>query len=203
VIRVLLAKAGTLTRGAMAALLSQQGDVTVVAESERGDEVLGTALRCRPDVVILDADLPGDDWRTVCAEISRVLMACRVLVLVDARKSAPLGRGLANWAPRVGFLANEAHPDRLVEAIRRMAGGEQFVDSEVAVAALSAQDNPLTLRELEVLRLAARGAPVAEIADNLFLAHGTVRNHLSRVIAKTGARTRIEAIRVAQDAGWL
>jgi len=202
-IQVLLAKSGTLTRGAMVALLRQQGDISVVAESEHADDVLDSCVRYRPDVVVLDGELPGIDWWILCAEIRRVLAAGRVLVLVDARKSAPVGRGLVNWAPQVGFLGSEAHPDLLVEAIRRMASGEHFVDSEIAMAALSALDNPFTARELEVLRLAAQGAPVAEIAGNLYLANGTVRNHLSKIIAKTGARTRIEAIRVAQDAGWL
>lgn len=202
-IRVLLAMQGELTRAAMAALLAQEDDIEVVAESAQGTEVLAAAARQRPDVVVLDPDLPAADWRSLCAQVCSTVPDCRVLVLVDAQRSGRVWRGLPRWAPQVGFIVDQAPPARLVEGIRRISHGEQVLDPELAVAALIALDNPFTLRELEVLKLAARGAPASEIAGQLCLAIGTVRNHLSRIITKTGARTRIEAIRIAQDAGWL
>ena len=200
-IRVVLAKDGALTRGAMAALLGQEDDIAIVAESAHGPEVLAAATRHRPDVVLLDAELPAADWRSLCPELWKTAPGCQVLVLVDTRQCGRVARTFPRWAPRVGFVVSEAPPLRLVEAIRRMARGEQFLDPDLAVAAVTALDNPFTLRELEVLKLAAKG--VREIASQLCLALGTVRNHLSRIITKTGARTRIEAIRIAQDAGWL
>jgi two-component system, NarL family, response regulator DesR len=202
-IRVALAKGGALTRSAMVALLRQEEDIDVVAEAGHGAEALVVVGRHRPDVVVLDADLPATDWRSLCPELCRMAPGCQVLMLIDARRSGPMAQTFPSWAPRVGFVVNEAPPGRLVDAIRRMAGGEQFLDPELAVAALVAPDNPFTARELEVLRLAAEGAPVNEIASELCLALGTVRNHWSRIVTKTGARTRIEAIRIAQEAGWL
>jgi len=187
----------------MAALLGQEDDIAIVAECAHGPEVLAVATRHRPDVVLLDADLPAADWRSLCPELCQTVPGCHVLVLVDGRRWGRAARTFAQWAPRVGFVVNEAPPVRLVEAVRRMARGEHFLDPDLAVGALLALDNPFTLRELEVLKLAARGAPVTEIASQLRLALGTVRNHLSRIITKTGAKTRIEAIRIAQDAGWL
>jgi two-component system, NarL family, response regulator DesR len=202
-IRVLLAMPGALTRGAMAALLGQQDDIDVVAESAQGPDTLAAATRHQPDVVVLHTDLPAANWRAVCAELSDSVPGSHVLVLVDVQLSGRVWRGFPRWASQVGFMVDEPPPARLVEAIRRLSHGDRVLDPELALAALIALDNPFTMRELEVLKLAARGAPASEIAGQLSLAIGTVRNHLSRIIAKTGARTRIEAIRIAQDAGWL
>jgi two-component system, NarL family, response regulator DesR len=126
-----------------------------------------------------------------------------VLILLDRQSGAGVSRSLARLAPRVGFLGTETSPYDLVESVRQMARGEPVLDAEVAVAALTADENPLTDRECEVLRMALDGAPAKEIAQRLYLSAGTVRNYLSRILAKTGARSRIEAIRIAQDAGWI
>jgi len=187
----------------MAALLGQENDIDIVAEVAHCQELLPTVGQHQPDVVVLDADLPRAGWRSACTDLCALVSHCSVLVLADARRSGRLWRGRPVWSPRVGFVANETPPARLVEAIREIARGEHVLDPELAMAALAALGNPFTLRELEVLKLAADGAPGREIASHLCLALGTVRNHLSRVIAKTGARNRLEAIRIARDTGWI
>lgn len=203
-IRVLLGQRGTLLRGALAAVLSQEDDMTVVAEVQRADEVLATAKQDRPDVLVLDFELPGSvSVVKLCGMLGRSLPGSAVLVLLDARASAGAGTELVRYAPRVGFIGTDTSPKELVDGIRRLARGEPVLDAKLAVAALTARVNPLTIREREVLRLALAGAPAKEIAASLFLSPGTVRNYLSRIIAKTGARTRIEAIRIAQEAGWI
>jgi two-component system response regulator DesR len=126
-----------------------------------------------------------------------------VLLVLDRCEPAGPGVAMARLAPRVGLIATEASPAQLIEGVRRMARGEPVLDIELAVAALTAKGSPLTERERQILRLAADGTPVKEIAAQLFLCDGTVRNYLSRIVTKTGARTRIEAIRIAQEAGWI
>lgn len=203
VIEVVVALRGTLARGALAAVLAYEKDIEVVAELADAREVLRIpAAASAPQVVVLDMNL------LETAEVSRVrelwstVPDTRFLLLIDVHKP-PAGRVLVQCAPQVGFVATDASPTRLVEAIRQMARGEAVLDPEVAVAALTAAENPLTPREREILAIAAEGAPAKEIAARLYLAVGTVRNNLSRILAKTGARTRIEAIKIAQDAGWL
>lgn len=203
-IQVLLGQRGTLFRGALATVLSAEPDLTVVAELDRADDILPIAAREQPDVAVLDASLPGPvTVGELCPALCQSLPACGVLILLDRPAGAGLGRSLARLAPRVGFIGIETSPSDLVEGVRQLARGEPVLDAELAVAALTAGDSPLTEREREVLRLAVDGAPPSEIAQALFLSTGTVRNYLSRILAKTGARTRIEAIRIAQDAGWI
>lgn len=202
-IRIVLGHRSTLVRGALAAVLSREPGLTVVAELARDEEVLTVVVRERPHVVVLDALPPGTvALGELCHELCRRVPRMRVLVMLD-HGAARVGRSLVRLAPRVGFFATDASPDDLVAAVRRLAHGEPVLDPELAVAALNASDNPLTVRECEVLRLAMRGAPATEIAGSLRLSIGTVRNHLSRIVSKTGARTRIEAIRLAQEAGWI
>jgi two-component system response regulator DesR len=202
-IRVLLAQDRTLIRGALAALLDREIDIKVVGQVGELDEVVRTARRCRSEVVVLDLDLVDIDHLSALAGLARALPGHGVLVLTDLKHSALLATRGHRELPRVGFLSKEAPPSRLLDAVRRMARGEPTLDPELAVAALTGRGNPLTAREREVLGMAAAGAPAKEIAARLFLATGTVRNYLSSSMGKTGARTRIEAIRIARDAGWL
>jgi two-component system, NarL family, response regulator DesR len=205
VIRVLLGQRGRLVREALSAVMAAEDDLEVVAELSRADEVLPTARRDHPHVAVLDVALPGPiTVADLCPTLCAALPACGVLILLDRQSGAGVGRSLARLAPRVGFLGTEeTSPDDLVESVRQLARGEPVLDAEVAVAALTADENPLTDRECEVLRMALDGAPAKEIAQRLYLSAGTVRNYLSRILSKTGARTRIEAIRIAQDAGWI
>jgi two-component system response regulator DesR len=204
VIRVLLGQRGRLVRGALAAVMAAEDDLEVVAELSRADEVLPIARRDHPHVAVLDIALPGPvTVADLCPTLCTALPACGVLILLDHQVGVGVGRSLARLAPRVGFISAETSPDDLVESVRQLARGEPVLDAEVAVAALTAGDNPLTERECEVLKMALDGAPAKEIAQRLYLSSGTVRNYLSRILAKTGARTRIEAIRIARDAGWI
>jgi len=203
VIKTLLAHNGGLVRGALAFVLEQQDDIKVVGELEHAQDVPSAVLALRPDVVVADFDLLGMDGLPVACGLHLGPYHCRVLILAERRRSSVLSKLLATEAPRgVGFLAKDRPPGRLVEAVRRVARGDPYVDAELVVAALHT-NNPLTRREVEVLSLAAQGGPVQEIAAKLALSPGTVRNHVSRILAKTGARTRIEAVRIADDSGWI
>ena len=202
-IRVLLGQKGTLLRAALATVLSQEQDIAVIADLANRDDVLTEARRTQPDVVVLDRSLlEGDSARAWCHTLCRALPAAAVLIVMD-RESRGASRFLARLAPQVGLIATEASPTDLVEAVRRLAHGRPVLDVELAVAALTAGDNPLTERERDVLRLAMDGASAKEIAKKLHLSPGTVRNYLSRTLAKTGGHNRIQAIRIAQDAGWI
>lgn len=203
-IRVLLGQKGTLLRGALAAVLSREPDLEVVAELDRGDEVIAAAKRERPHVAVLDHTLPSTvAVPELCQALRQAVPACGVLIMLDRSSFAGVDLALARLAPRVGLIATAASPGELIQGIRQIARGEPVFDAELAVAALNAPDNPLTEREREVLRLAGDGAPSKEIAKRLYLSTGTVRNYLSRSVAKTGARTRIEAVRIAENAGWI
>lgn len=200
-IRVLLAEDQTLVRGALVALLGLEADIEVVAEVGRGDEVLPAALAARPDVALLDIELPGGDGLGAAQALQQQLPACRVIMLTTFGRSGYLRRAMASGA--VGFLLKEAPAASLALAIRRVVAGERVVDPELALAALSDGDSPLTGREREVLACARDGASVAEIAARLALSEGTVRNHLSTAIQKLGVHNRAEAARLAERKGWL
>ncbi|MEV0644209.1 response regulator transcription factor [Phytomonospora sp. NPDC050363] len=201
-IRILLCQKRTLWRTALANLLSQEEDLRVVAERSKGEEVLFTTISERPNIVVLDANLPGGPpVDELCKSLRAKAPACGVLILLE--RQAPAGRAIAALGPRVGLIGTDTSPERLIAGIRELAGGQPVIDPDLVLAMLSARDNPLTDREREVLFMASRGAPTREIAAHLFLSAGTVRNYLSRALSKTGARTRIEAVRIAQDAGWI
>jgi two-component system response regulator DesR len=203
-VRILLAHTFRLYREALSTVLASQEDLIVVAEVDNAEDVLARALDARPDVVVLDVALPGpDDVQTVCQTLCDALPECGALVLLDRRANASAGLSLARLAPRVGILGTDASPADLVDAISQLARGQIVLDPRLAVAALNAEENPLTEREREVLRFAFAGVPTKEIARTLHLSAGTVRNCMSRVLAKTGARTRIEAMRVAESSGWI
>ncbi len=154
-----------------------------------------------PDVAVLDFDLPTTEpMSKLCLKLSS---RCQVLVVAERRSAASRNHEVAALVSRAGLMATDGPPEALIENIRKLMSGEAVLDSELARAALTAATNPLTEREREVLQLADEGLTARDISVKLFLSHGTVRNHLSRILAKTGARTRIEAIRVAQEAGWL
>ncbi|GAA3419441.1 response regulator transcription factor [Streptosporangium vulgare] len=200
-ISVLIAEDMHLVRGAMVALLSTESDIKVVAEVGHGDEVVPSCLLHQPDVALIDIGLPGTDGLTATAEVHRRLPECGTVILTGLATPAALRRALDAGAR--GFVVKDAPAGQLAGCVRRVAAGERVVDPELAVAALNAKRNPLTARELEVLEAAAEGAPVGEIADRLCLSGGTVRNYLARILNKVDARTRVEAVRIAREAGWL
>ena len=200
-IRVLLAEDQAMVRGALAALLRLEGDIVVVAEAARGDAVVPTALEARPDVALLDIEMPGGDGLTAARALRDQLPSCRVVILTTFGRSGYLRRAMASGA--LGFLLKDAPAAELAAAIRRVVAGERVVDPDLALAALSAGDNPLTDRERDVLAAALDGAGIADLATRLALSEGTVRNHLSAAIQKLGVRNRLEAARRAEAQGWL
>ncbi len=200
-IRVLIAEDQAMVRGAIAALLGLEPDIEVVAEAGRGDEVMDLALERRPDVALLDIEMPGEDGLAAAARLKEGLPACRVVILTTFGRPGYLKRAMENGA--VGFLTKDAPVTRLADAIRRVTRGERVIDPEIAMDALSEGDNPLTPRERDVLNCAGGGSSIAGIAATLFLSEGTVRNYLSMAIQKLGAINRMEAWRKAKDRGWL
>jgi two-component system response regulator DesR len=201
VIRVLLAEDQAMVRGALVSLLGLEDDIDVVAELGRGDEVLAGARRARPYVVLLDIGLPGMDGLEVAAALNRELPDVRVVMLTTFNRPGYLRRAMEAGA--AGFLLKDAPANELARAIRAAARGERVVDPALAAAALSQGDNPLTAREQEVLAEARHYGTVAELAAALHLSAGTTRNHLSTIMQKLGVHSRIEAIRVAEERGWL
>jgi two-component system response regulator DesR len=201
VITVLIAEDQALLRGALAEILDREDDVAVVAQVGRGDEVLAAALRTRPDVALIDVELPGRDGIACTADLREQLPSCRVLVLTVFNRPGYLKRALEAGAR--GYVLKDTAPRDLVRAIRDVAAGGRVIDQELATTALYDGVSPLSPRERQVLALTNRGAGVGEIAAALSLSRGTVRNHLSIAIQKLGARTRFEAARSAEEKGWL
>lgn len=200
-IRILLAEDTNIVRGALVALLGLEPDLEVVAEVARGDLIEQEALRVRPDVAILDIDLPGVDGLTAATQLRTALPETRTLILTSLGRPGTLRRALD--AQVTGFLLKDAPPDQLADAVRKVARGERVIDQNLALAAWDGGQNPLTAREIEVLKLAAQGADVREIASGLFLSAGTVRNYLTTIVSKLNARNRLDAVRIAEDAGWI
>ncbi|GAA2382341.1 response regulator transcription factor [Nonomuraea africana] len=200
-IRVLLAEDMHMIRAALTALLRLESDIDVVAEVTRGDEIVPTAMEVRPDVAVVDIDLPVVDGITAAAELRTRLPSCRILVLTAMGQPGQVRRALS--AGIEAFLVKDAPGDRLAEAIRRTAAGLRVLDADLVASAMEYGESPLTQRERTVLGEAARGATAEEIAARLHLSAGTVRNYLTGAITKTGAKNKIDAIRIAQDAGWL
>ncbi|MEV5749677.1 response regulator transcription factor [Actinoallomurus sp. NPDC052308] len=200
-IRVLLAEDMHLIRGALIALLALERDIEVVAEVSTGDAVLPAALEHRPDVAVLDVEMPGIDGLTAATALADRLPGCRTLILTALGHPETLRRALT--AQVRGFMLKDSPPTELAGAIRRVAAGELVIDQQLAAAAITARPNPLTEREVGVLRLAAEGAELSEIAARLHLTKGTVRNYLGAIVTKLDARNRIDAVRIATEAGWL
>ncbi|MFC4497380.1 DNA-binding response regulator [Streptomyces ovatisporus] len=200
-IRILLAEDMHMVRGALVALLDLEDDFEVVCELERGDEVVAAALDKRPDVAVIDIDLPGLDGLSAASMLHERMPECRTLILTSLGRPGTLRRALA--ARVSGYLLKDAPPKELAAAVRRVAAGHRAVDPQLALAAWGGTDSPLTDRETEVLRLAAEGAEAPEIASLLHLSTGTVRNYLTTVVTKMNARNRVDAIRIARESGWL
>lgn len=200
-IRILLAEDQLMVRGALGALLSLEGDMEVVGEVGRGDEILPAVERLQPDVALLDIELPGGDGLAAASELHRLTPRVRVIILTTFGRAGYLRRAMEAGA--IGFVLKEAPADTLATAIRRAMEGKRTVDPTLAVTALSEGGNPLTTREREVLSVSREEPTIAAIAARLFLSEGTVRNHLSTAIQKLEARNRGEAARIAEQKGWL
>jgi len=200
-IRVLLAEDQAMVRGALAALLELEGDIQIVAQVGRADEVVAQALATQPDVALLYIEMPGGDGLEAAASLRQALPTCRTLILTTFGRPGYLRRAMESGA--VGFLLKDAPAAQLATAIRRAVAGERIVDPTLASAALSDGNNPLTERERETLAAASHGASIAEIAATLVLSEGTVRNYLSTAIQKLGAQNRVEAAHFAEQKGWL
>ncbi|MYV39824.1 response regulator [Streptomyces sp. SID1328] len=200
-IRLLLAEDQGMMRGALALLLGMEDDIEVVAQVATGDAILTAALEHRPDVALLDIELPGLSGLDAAALLRERVPGCRVLILTTFGRPGYLRRAMEAGA--AGFLVKDGPVEELAQAVRRVLAGETVVDPVLAAAALSAGPNPLTGRECEVLTASVDGATVADIAARLHLSESTVRNYLSSAIGKTGTRNRAEAVREARQRGWL
>lgn len=199
--RIVLADDEHLVRGAIAALLRLEEDLEVVAEVGRGDEVVAAVQKHEADIAVLDIEMPGATGLEAAAQLKSAVPDCGVLILTSFGRPGYLRRALAAGAR--GFLAKDAPVEQLAGAIRKVRSGGRYIDSELAASAMTSGESPLTERETAVLRAAADGASVAQIARTLHLTEGTVRNYLSSAMTKTGADNRISAIRTAQEMGWL
>lgn len=200
-ISVLLAEDQAMMRGALGLLLGLEPDIEIVAEVGSGDEVVPAAVEARPDIALLDIEMPGMSGLEATQKLRDRVPACRIVILTTFGRPGYLRRAMESGAS--GFLVKDAPVEELAAAVRRVLDGEQVVDPELAAAALKAGPNPLSARECDVLAAAADGSTVADIAARLYLSESTVRNYLSSAIGKTGSRNRIEAVRTARDHGWL
>ncbi len=200
-IRVLIADDQALVRGALVALLRLESDLEVVAEVGSGADAVAAARTTAPDVALLDVQMPGMDGLTAAAELQTAAPDCRVIVCTTFGRPGYLTRAMAAGA--AGFVVKDAPPEQLVDAVRRVHAGLRVVDPVLAAESLASGRSPLTAREYEVLLAAARVGTVAEVAKLVHLSQGTVRNYLSSAIGKTGARTSADAVRLAEERGWL
>jgi len=200
-IRVLLAEDQAMIREALAALLSFEDDIEVVAQVGRGDEVLKAANDTSPDVALLDIEMPGLDGLTAAAELKKRHPNTSIVILTTFGRPGYLRRAMESGVS--GFIVKDSPADKLAQTIRQVKAGKKVIDPDLAAAALSEGASPLSPRERDVLAASQDGATIAEIAAALFLSEGTVRNYLSACIQKTGARNRAEALRVAEEHGWL
>ncbi|MEU9730170.1 response regulator transcription factor [Streptomyces sp. NPDC048002] len=200
-VRVLLAEDQGMMRGALALLLGMERDLEVVAQVGSGDAIVDSAVLHRPDVALLDIELPVRSGLDAAADLRDQVPDCRVLILTTFGRPGYLRRAMEAGA--VGFLVKDGPVEELAGAIRRVLTGETVIDPALAAAALSAGPNPLTSRECEVLRASTDGATVADVAASLHLSESTVRNYLSAAIGKTGTRNRTEALRAARRQGWV
>jgi two-component system, NarL family, response regulator DesR len=200
-IRVLLAEDQGMMRGALALLLGLEPDIEVVAQVERGDQVVQAVRDHHPDVALMDIEMPGRSGLDAAAELRAVAPECRVMILTTFGRPGYLRRAMDAGAR--GFLVKDGPVEDLASAIRKVLAGQTVVDPALAAAALTAGPNPLTDRERDVLAVAVDGATIAEIAQRLHLSESTVRNYLSAAIGKTGSRNRMEAVQAARAQGWL
>ncbi|MFZ0044031.1 MAG: response regulator transcription factor [Solirubrobacteraceae bacterium] len=200
-IRILIAEDQGMIRGALTSLLELEPDFQVVAQIPRGDEVLAAAMDLKPDVALLDIEMPGSTGLDAAEVLACALPSCRILILTTFGRPGYLRRAMEGGA--AGFVLKDAPASELSAAIRRALAGERVVDPGLAAAALSQGESPLTPREHEVLAASRDHATVAQLAQALYLSPGTVRNHLSSVMQKLDARNRADAVRLAEERGWL
>ena len=200
-IRLLLADDQALVRGALATLLDLEPDMSVVAEVGRGDEVVAAAREAKPDVALLDVEMPGVDGIQATRELRAALPDVKVVIVTTFGRPGFLRRALIAGAN--GFVVKDTPARQLADAVRRVNSGLRVVDPTLAADSLAVGESPLTARETEVIRAARAGGSVSDIAAAVFLSEGTVRNHLSAAIGKTGARNRADAVRIAEENGWL
>jgi two-component system response regulator DesR len=200
-IRLLLADDQALVRGALAALLDLEPDFTVVAQVGRGDEVVDAARTYSADVALLDVEMPGLDGIQAAAALRDSVPSCRSLIVTTFGRPGYLRRAMEAGAS--GFVVKDTPSGQLADAVRRVASGLRVVDPALAAESLASGSSPLTPRETEVLVVAGGGGSITDISRTLHLSEGTVRNHLSSAIGKTGARNRSEAATIAAEKGWL
>lgn len=200
-IRLLIADDQALVRGALAALLGLEGDIVVVAQVSRGDEVLEAVRENRVDVALLDIEMPGLDGIAAAAQLRGARLGCRILMVTTFGRPGYLKRALQAGAD--GFVVKDTPSAQLADAVRRIHQGLRVVDPALAAESLVQGDSPLTERETDLLRAALTGGSIADLARMLRLSEGTVRNHLSSAIGKTGGRNRADAARIAEENGWL
>jgi len=201
VIRTLIAESIALMRAGLLVLLAGEPDIKVVGELDRPELVVPTACRLQPDVVVVDGAMVAHDGFAAIRELHAAVPACALIIMSATHSPCELREAIAARAD--GFVVKDSDPGKITDAIRRVAAGKKALDMDLAFSTLTRLASPLTPREVDVLRLAAQGEPAAEIAGRLYLSVGTVHNYMSRVIGKTGARNRVDAIRIAADAGWL
>ena len=200
-IKLLLADDQALVRGALSALLGLEPDLQVVAEVGDGAAVVAAVLEHRPDVALLDVEMPGLDGISATAAVRKAAPEVKVMIVTTFGRPGYLRRALQAGAS--GFVVKDTPAPQLADAVRRVHSGLRVVDPKLATDSLVAGESPLTQRETEVLQAARDGSSVAGIAAKLFLSEGTVRNHLSAAIGKTGASNRTEAVLIADGNGWL
>jgi two-component system response regulator DesR len=200
-LKILLAEDVAMVRGAFVALIELEPDLKVVSAVENGRDIVPAALACHPDVAIIDIDLPGLDGLSAAEQLHDVLPTCRTLIVTNLARAGTLRRALACHVS--GYLLKDAPPELLTSAIRRVASGSKVIDPQLAMSAWEGDQNPLSRREHEVLRLVAEGAEPTDIAAALHLSVGTVRNYVTTIVTKLNARNRVEAVKIAHEAGWL
>jgi two-component system response regulator DesR len=200
-IRILVAEDMRILRDMLVSMLNLEDDIKVVAQVADGTGVVPAALAERPDIAVLDIGLPGLDGLDAAAELHERLPGCRVVILTVLGRPGQLRRALA--AQVSGFLVKDTPSVQLAGVLRRVAAGERVIDPKLALATLEMKESPLSERETDVLRRFAAGADPAEIAAELFLSYGTVRNYLASSVTKVGGRNRMDAVRIAGQAGWL
>ena len=200
-IRTVIAERIALIRAGLVACISQERDIEVVAELDSREPVLSTVSSLRPDVAVIDDDIACRDGFAVIQALHTITPSCGTLIMASRPHPGALRKAVAAHA--TGFVLKDTSPENISDAIRQVAKGMKALDPDLAFATLDAPANPMTPRECDVLRLASAGASTAEIAGQLYLTAGTVRNHISSIICKVGARNRVDAIRIADHSGWL
>jgi two-component system response regulator DesR len=201
VIRTLIAESVALTRAGLFALLAEQPDIEMVAELDRRELIVPAVCKLQPDVAVVDGEMAAYDGFAMIRELHARVPACGSVIMSGSHNPRELREAVAACAD--GFVVMDSDPGKITEAIRQVAAGGKALDPDLAFSTLNSPASPLTRREIDVLRLAAEGEPALEIAEKLCLSVGTVRNYMSRVIEKTGARNRVDAIRIADRVGWL